>query len=70
MRDSYWILDEQMRFLNCTRGHKDPTRSILDIGVERAARAAGFDAAAFSARGGYYEWSKDMDRSPRLEVDW
>lgn len=33
MRNSYINLDEKMRFLNCSKGKKEPTHSILDVGV-------------------------------------
>ncbi|CAM9627416.1 unnamed protein product [Lampetra fluviatilis] len=58
MRDSYLILDEYMRFLNCTGGAKEPTRSVLDVGVEGAIRRSGFDERMFLQRGGKYVWSK------------
>jgi len=59
MKDSYLILDEQMRFLNCQEGGKRPTESILRVGVTAALRDAGFDGAAFSRRGGEYQWMKE-----------
>uniref|UniRef100_A0AAQ5ZJY2 S-adenosylmethionine-dependent nucleotide dehydratase RSAD2 n=1 Tax=Amphiprion ocellaris TaxID=80972 RepID=A0AAQ5ZJY2_AMPOC len=31
MRNSYLILDEYMRFLDCREGRKDPSKSILDV---------------------------------------
>uniref|UniRef100_A0A8D2J8Z5 S-adenosylmethionine-dependent nucleotide dehydratase RSAD2 n=1 Tax=Varanus komodoensis TaxID=61221 RepID=A0A8D2J8Z5_VARKO len=58
MRDSYLILDEYMRFLNCTGGRKEPSRSILDVGVEEAIKFSGFDEKMFFRRGGRYVWSK------------
>ncbi|XP_063170254.1 S-adenosylmethionine-dependent nucleotide dehydratase RSAD2 [Candoia aspera] len=58
MRDSYLILDEYMRFLNCVNGRKEPSRSILDIGVEHAIQFSGFDENMFFKRGGKYIWSK------------
>ncbi|XP_048361908.1 radical S-adenosyl methionine domain-containing protein 2 [Sphaerodactylus townsendi] len=58
MRDSYLILDEYMRFLNCTNGRKEPSRSILDVGVENAIQFSGFDEKMFFKRGGKYVWSK------------
>ena len=33
MENSYLLLDEQMRFLNCRGGTKVPTQSILDVSV-------------------------------------
>ncbi|XP_062609440.1 S-adenosylmethionine-dependent nucleotide dehydratase RSAD2-like [Saccostrea cucullata] len=62
MKDSYLILDEYMRFLDCTRGRKDPSRSILDVGVRNALKFSGFDERMFLKRGGRYKWSKaDMN---------
>ncbi|XP_024408744.2 S-adenosylmethionine-dependent nucleotide dehydratase RSAD2 isoform X2 [Desmodus rotundus] len=65
MKDSYLILDEYMRFLNCREGRKDPSRSILDVGVEEAIKFSGFDEEAFLKRGGKYVWSK-----ADLKLDW
>lgn len=59
MRNSYLILDERMRFLDCTQGRKDPSPSILDVGVETALNRSGFDEAMFFERGGQYKWTKD-----------
>ena len=61
MRNSYLILDEQMRFLKNTNGRKEPTKSILDVGVQVALNDAGFDEKAFRRRGGKYKWSKTID---------
>ncbi|KAL2098791.1 hypothetical protein ACEWY4_005271 [Coilia grayii] len=58
MRDSYLILDEYMRFLDCREGRKDPSKSILDVGVEEAIQFSGFDEKMFVKRGGKYVWSK------------
>ncbi|ETE69432.1 Radical S-adenosyl methionine domain-containing protein 2, partial [Ophiophagus hannah] len=58
MRDSYLILDEYMRFLNCVNGRKEPSRSILDVGVKSAIQCSGFDENMFFKRGGKYVWSK------------
>ncbi|XP_063296951.1 S-adenosylmethionine-dependent nucleotide dehydratase RSAD2 [Pelobates fuscus] len=65
MRDSYLILDEYMRFLDCRNGRKDPSKSILDVGVENAIKFSGFDEKMFFKRGGKYVWSK-VD----LKLDW
>ena len=64
MRDSYLILDEKMRFLNCTRGDKRPTDSILDIGVPAALQDSGFDETAFKRRGGEYKFRKEQYEAP------
>ncbi|XP_012297369.1 S-adenosylmethionine-dependent nucleotide dehydratase RSAD2 isoform X1 [Aotus nancymaae] len=65
MKDSYLILDEYMRFLNCRKGRKDPSKSILDVGVEEAIKFSGFDEKMFLKRGGKYTWSK-----ADLKLDW
>ncbi|KAM4693503.1 S-adenosylmethionine-dependent nucleotide dehydratase RSAD2 [Discoglossus pictus] len=65
MRDSYLILDEYMRFLDCRNGRKDPSKSILDVGVENAIKFSGFDEKMFFKRGGKYIWSK-----ADLRLDW
>ncbi|EPQ08443.1 Radical S-adenosyl methionine domain-containing protein 2 [Myotis brandtii] len=78
MKDSYLILDEYvsvphgharsrqaMRFLNCREGRKDPSRSILDVGVQEAIKFSGFDEESFLKRGGKYVWSK-----ADLKLDW
>jgi len=58
MKDSYLILDEELRFLNCTGGKKTPSRSIRDVSVQKALQEAGFDGDMFVKRGGVYDWSK------------
>lgn len=65
MRNSYLILDEYMRFLNNTNGAKEPTKSILDVGVEAAMSNSGFDYVEFIKRGGKYKWSKKS-----TELEW
>ncbi|XP_068237762.1 S-adenosylmethionine-dependent nucleotide dehydratase RSAD2-like [Palaemon carinicauda] len=56
MRYSYLILDEYMRFLD--GGTKQPSKSILDVGVENTINYAAFDERMFLKRGGKYQWSK------------
>ncbi len=58
MRASYLILDEQLRFLDCSDGGKKPSKSILAVGVAAALVEAGFDQDAYLRRGGRYSWSK------------
>lgn len=48
----------QMRFLDCREGRKDPSKSILDVGVKEAICFSGFDETMFLKRGGKYVWSK------------
>ena len=58
MQNSYLLLDERMCFLDCSRGGKEPTQSILKVGVERALADAGFDESEFMHRGGVYDWTR------------
>ncbi|CAF0928169.1 unnamed protein product [Rotaria sordida] len=60
MRNSYLILDEHMRFLDCRNGRKDLSPSILDVGVEAALNRSGFDEEVFFKRDGQYKWTKDI----------
>ncbi|CAH1107862.1 unnamed protein product [Psylliodes chrysocephalus] len=62
MQNSYLILDEYMRFIDCTTGTKIPSKSILDIGVSNALQFTGFDEAMFRKRGGVYKWSKEANK--------
>jgi hypothetical protein len=56
---SYLILDEYLRFLDCSTGAKIPSPSILDVGVDEALKAAGFDKIAYERRGGRYQWRRE-----------
>ena len=58
----YLLLDEKLRFLDCSEGGKRPSRSILDVGIASALADAGFDEGAFEDRGGVYEWRRDRDQ--------
>lgn len=68
MRNSYLILDEKMRFLNCRNGKKEPSASLLDVGVWNALPGSGFDEQEFLKRGGKYTWSKQQMLNG--ELDW
>jgi radical S-adenosyl methionine domain-containing protein 2 len=68
MKDSYLILDEKLRFLNCTGGAKKPSRSLLEVSLQTALSEAGFDEKMFQERGGVYDWSKPRDHGyPEIE---
>eukprot|EP00045_Choanoeca_perplexa_P019518 m.3048 g.3048 ORF g.3048 m.3048 type:complete len:324 (+) comp4405_c0_seq1:63-1034(+) len=55
MQNSYILLDEELRLLNCSSGSKKPGKPVLDVGIEAAMKAAAFDHSAFVSRdGGYY----------------
>jgi len=58
MRNSYLILDEYMKFLDCSQGAKTPSCSILDVGVKNALLGTFFDEKAFYKRGGKLHFSK------------
>ena len=57
MRSSYLLLDEHMRFLNCSQFKKTPTDSILVVGVQNALSQSGFDRNMFYHRGGLYDYT-------------
>lgn len=61
MQNSYLLLDEEMRFLDCSNGGKIPSESILKVGVEKALSQAGFDFEKFQERGGIYDWSRERE---------
>ncbi|KAF9475013.1 hypothetical protein BDN70DRAFT_996711 [Pholiota conissans] len=71
MKDSYLLLDEEMRFLNCENGDKKPGRSLLKVGVQTALDDAGWDENAFKERGGIFEWSRAVEnREKQKKLDW
>lgn len=59
MQNSYLILDEDMRFLDCSKGGKVPSESLLKVGVGKALEQSGFDQKMFVRRGGVYDWKRD-----------
>ncbi|KAF2154163.1 radical SAM enzyme [Myriangium duriaei CBS 260.36] len=70
MAKSYLILDEYLRFLD--RDGREPSKSILEVGVEKALDSVYWDEGAFRERGGVYSWSrKDTScSSGEGELDW
>jgi len=72
MTNSYLILDEKMRFLNCENGGKEPSESILDVGVVKALSQSGFDSSMFQKRGGEYDWTRSNSNACSTEsnLDW
>ena len=69
MQNSYLILDEKMRFLNCSNGGKVPSESILEVGVEKALLQSGFDQEMFHKRGGVYDWTREQMPSEQVACD-
>lgn len=65
MRSSYLLLDEYMRFLN--KGVGEPTRSILEIGVEAALKDVTWDEDGFEKRGGVYDWTRSAEHEPEVD---
>lgn len=45
--NSYLILDENLCFLNCTKGGKEPSPSIRDVPISVALQSAGFDSESW-----------------------
>ena len=68
MRDSYLLLDQEMRFLNCVGNKKVPGKSILIVGVEAALRKAGFNHEKFIEREGIFEWTKPTDQDHTSKI--
>lgn len=68
MRSSYILVDEYGRFLDPSLGRKDPTDSILKVGIKQAldqllqSNGGGFDAKSFKDRDGFYpeSWSNNL----------
>jgi hypothetical protein len=61
MRTSYLILDEFMRFLDCSSNAKLPGPCILDVSIAEALKLSGFNETIFEERGGsfYTEWTAE-----------
>eukprot|EP00817_Percolomonadidae_sp_ATCC50343_P001974 CAMPEP_0117427092 /NCGR_PEP_ID=MMETSP0758-20121206/7032_1 /TAXON_ID=63605 /ORGANISM="Percolomonas cosmopolitus, Strain AE-1 (ATCC 50343)" /LENGTH=271 /DNA_ID=CAMNT_0005212567 /DNA_START=140 /DNA_END=955 /DNA_ORIENTATION=+ len=68
MRNSYLILDEEMRFLNNEEGKKIPTESILDVGVKKAYQQSGFDEENYLKRDGAF-WEKKEEEEAKTIMD-
>ncbi|KAI4199988.1 MAG: hypothetical protein LQ350_004250 [Teloschistes chrysophthalmus] len=68
MKSSYLILDEHLRFLN--KGVKEPTGSILDIGVLAAMDDVYWDDESFVRRGGEYEWGKESKEGGKGDLEF
>lgn len=80
MQSSYVLVDEYGRMLDCSKGGKTPTKSILEVGVDAAweellgSEGKGFDASAFYARDGDYRdgcWSTSKGNIKDIEdIGW
>ncbi|KAI1100806.1 hypothetical protein F4804DRAFT_317796 [Jackrogersella minutella] len=60
MASSYLLLDEFLCFLDKGGGVEKQSRSILEVGVQRALSEVRWDQAAFKQRGGVFEWTKQV----------
>jgi radical S-adenosyl methionine domain-containing protein 2 len=63
MKTSYLILDEYMRFLDCSGNGKTASASILVEGVQVALKQSGFDQELFHKRGGIYDFTRETSSS-------
>ncbi|KAF8162408.1 hypothetical protein K438DRAFT_1858551 [Mycena galopus ATCC 62051] len=74
MASSYLIVDEYLCFLDKGSGREKQSRSILEVGVQAALDEVHWDQDAFRARGGLYDWSKDVEQScgtaNSKELEW
>ncbi|KAF2789848.1 radical SAM enzyme [Melanomma pulvis-pyrius CBS 109.77] len=70
MAKSYLILDEYLRFLD--RDGRQPSDSILQIGVQKALESVYWDERAFRDRGGIYDWSRRVESCSEVKkgLDW
>jgi radical S-adenosyl methionine domain-containing protein 2 len=74
MAKSYLILDEYLRFLD--RTGKQPSRPIVEVGVQEALASVFWDEDAFLERGGLYDWTKDKEEKntcggeDQKELEW
>jgi len=69
MRDSYFLLDERMRFLDCSKGGKQPSVSIFDS-IDLALQQSGFNQQMFDMRDGEYYKRLSVKRPPvAVEVE-
>ncbi|PYI24691.1 radical SAM enzyme [Aspergillus violaceofuscus CBS 115571] len=70
MAKSYLILDEYLRFLD--RDGREPSPSILEVGVQRALESVYWDEKNFISRGGMYDWSRDQKScsDTHRDLDW
>lgn len=57
MAESYLILDKYMRFLD--RDGREPSKSILEVGVKEALQQVTWDKQSFVERGGVYDWARE-----------
>lgn len=70
MAKSYLILDEYLRFLD--RDGRQPSASILQVGVQQALSEVFWDEEGFYERGGVYDWKRPStsDRASNGSLDW
>lgn len=62
MASSYLILDEYLCFLDKGDGGEKQSRSILEVGVQKALSEIRWDQEAFRERRGMYEWTRDQPK--------
>jgi radical S-adenosyl methionine domain-containing protein 2 len=67
MAKSYLILDEYMRFLD--RDGRQPSKPIMEVGVQRALDDVFWDENGFRERGGFYDWSREKTETCSTSMD-
>ncbi|KAG0213687.1 hypothetical protein BGX28_003841 [Mortierella sp. GBA30] len=79
MRNSYLLLDEHLRFLNCRdagdgTGKVATSRTLLEADVQTLLEEAGWDQEAFFERNGVYDWTNVRPTGNtcqgRKELEW
>ncbi|KAI0379462.1 hypothetical protein F5Y04DRAFT_290350 [Hypomontagnella monticulosa] len=60
MASSYLLVDEYLCFLDKGNGVEKQSRSILEVGVQKALSEVYWDQEAFNERGGIFEWTKEV----------
>jgi radical S-adenosyl methionine domain-containing protein 2 len=70
MAKSYLILDEYMCFLD--RDGRQPSPSILEVGVQSALSSVYWDEDSFEKRGGVYDWQRTQvsECGTSAQVEW
>ena len=69
-RNSYFLLDERMRFLNCQEGRKTPSKSLLDVGLRDALDEAGFTKKHFSEEAVLIDGAKTPSPILSVRITW
>ncbi|KAK6855710.1 hypothetical protein PG995_007861 [Apiospora arundinis] len=66
---SYLLLDEYLCFLDKGSGVEKQSSCILEVGVQKALSEVYWDQEAFKARGGMFDWTKDIPGDGDVELE-